>query len=98
MREPRDDLLVTLLAVWQRHGAGAAAHHAHLYPAFNNLPSCEAIDGHAGLACRTLRSELHESRGLNPEHRLAAGLLVVAKSVVGGLHHEYSISATPAIT
>jgi putative transposase len=29
-------------------------------------------------------------------HRLAAGALVLAKSVLGGLHHEYSIAATPA--
>jgi transposase InsO family protein len=29
-------------------------------------------------------------------HRLAAGLLVLAKSVLGGLHHEYSIAAPPA--
>ena len=29
-------------------------------------------------------------------HRLAAGTLVLAKSVLGGLHHEYSIAATPA--
>jgi hypothetical protein len=27
-------------------------------------------------------------------HRLAAGTLVLAKSVLGGLHHEYSIAAT----
>ena len=25
-------------------------------------------------------------------HRLAAGALVLAKSVLGGLHHEYSIA------
>ena len=30
-------------------------------------------------------------------HRMAAGVLVLAKSVLGGLHHEYSIAATPAI-
>ena len=35
--------------------------------------------------------QLTESR-----HRLAAGALVLAKSVLGGLHHEYSIAATPA--
>ena len=29
-------------------------------------------------------------------HRLAAGVLVLAKSVLGGLHHEYSIAVTPA--
>jgi transposase InsO family protein len=29
-------------------------------------------------------------------HRLPASALVVAKSVLGGLHHEYSIAATPA--
>jgi putative transposase len=30
-------------------------------------------------------------------HRLAAGVLVLSKSVLGGLHHEYSIAAMPAI-
>ena len=30
-------------------------------------------------------------------HRLAAGALVLAKSVLGGLHHEYSTATTPAI-
>ena len=29
-------------------------------------------------------------------HRLAAGVLVLAKSVLGGLHHEYSIATTSA--
>ena len=29
-------------------------------------------------------------------HRLAAGALVLAKSVLGGLHHEYSIATTSA--
>ena len=29
-------------------------------------------------------------------HRLAAGALVLAKSVLGGLHHEYSLAAAPA--
>ena len=29
-------------------------------------------------------------------HGLAAGVLVLAKSVLGGLHHEYSVAATPA--
>jgi putative transposase len=29
-------------------------------------------------------------------YRLAAGALVLAKSVLGGLHHEYSLVATPA--
>jgi hypothetical protein len=29
-------------------------------------------------------------------HRLAAGVLVLAKSVLGGLHHEYSLAAAPA--
>jgi putative transposase len=29
-------------------------------------------------------------------HRLAAGALVLAKSVVGGLHHEYSIATVSA--
>jgi transposase InsO family protein len=29
-------------------------------------------------------------------HRLPAGALVLAKSVLGGLHHEYSIAPTPA--
>ena len=28
-------------------------------------------------------------------HRLAAGALVLAKSVLGGLHHEYSLAAAP---
>jgi hypothetical protein len=27
---------------------------------------------------------------------LAAGVLVLAESVLGGLHHEYSIAVTPA--
>ncbi|WP_372525365.1 hypothetical protein [Piscinibacter sp.] len=30
-------------------------------------------------------------------HRLAAGALVLAKAVLGGLHHEYSIATTPAV-
>src|SRR5207247_798837 len=29
-------------------------------------------------------------------HRLAAGALVLAKSVLGGLHHEYSLGQMPA--
>jgi putative transposase len=29
-------------------------------------------------------------------HRLAAGTLVLVKSVLGGLHHEYSLAAGPA--
>jgi putative transposase len=29
-------------------------------------------------------------------HRLAAGVFVLAKSVLGGLHHEYSLAAIPA--
>ena len=29
-------------------------------------------------------------------HRLAAGALVLVKSVLGGLHHEYSLAAAPA--
>ena len=29
-------------------------------------------------------------------HRLAAGVLVLAKSVLGGLHHEYSIATLSA--
>jgi putative transposase len=29
-------------------------------------------------------------------HRLAAGVLVLAKSVLGGLHHEYSLAGAPA--
>ena len=40
---------------------------------------------------RSAQIQLSESR-----HRLAAGALVLAKSVLGGLHHEYSIAATPA--
>jgi hypothetical protein len=28
-------------------------------------------------------------------HRLAANVLVLAKSILGGLHHEYSLAATP---
>jgi transposase InsO family protein len=28
-------------------------------------------------------------------HRLAAGTLVLAKSILGGLHHEYSLAMTP---
>jgi putative transposase len=30
-------------------------------------------------------------------HRLAAGALVLAKTVLSGLHHEYSIATTPAV-
>jgi hypothetical protein len=30
------------------------------------------------------------------EHRLAAGALVLTKSVLGGLHHEYSLATAPA--
>jgi putative transposase len=33
---------------------------------------------------------------LENRHRLAAGTLVLAKSILGGLHHEYSLAATPA--
>ncbi|MDH3317637.1 MAG: integrase core domain-containing protein [Gammaproteobacteria bacterium] len=33
---------------------------------------------------------------LESRHRLAAGALVLAKSVLGGLHHEYSLATTPA--
>ncbi len=29
-------------------------------------------------------------------HRLAAGALVLAKSVLGSLHHEYSLAVAPA--
>ena len=29
-------------------------------------------------------------------HRLAAGMLVRVQSVLGGLHHEYSLQSTPA--
>jgi putative transposase len=29
-------------------------------------------------------------------HRLAAGAIVLAKSVLGGLHHEYSLATAPA--
>ena len=29
-------------------------------------------------------------------HRLAAGAVVLARSVLGGLHHEYSLAAVPA--
>ena len=31
-----------------------------------------------------------------PRHRLATGALVLAKSILGGLHHEYSLAAAPA--
>jgi transposase InsO family protein len=31
-------------------------------------------------------------------HRLAAGTLVLAKSILGGLHHEYSFAMTPMST
>ena len=31
-----------------------------------------------------------------PRHRLAPGALVLAKSILGGLHHEYSLAAAPA--
>ena len=31
-----------------------------------------------------------------PGHRLATGALVLAKSILGGLHHEYSLAAAPA--
>jgi hypothetical protein len=40
---------------------------------------------------RAARIPKSESR-----HRLAADVLVLAKSVLGGLHHEYSLSETPA--
>ena len=30
---------------------------------------------------------------LKSRHRLAAGALVLVKSVLGGLHHEYSVGA-----
>src|SRR5438876_11918883 len=35
-------------------------------------------------------------RKLEPRHRLGEGVVVVAKSVLGGLHHEYSIAPGPA--
>ena len=31
-----------------------------------------------------------------PRHRFATGALVFAKSILGGLHHEYSLAAAPA--
>jgi putative transposase len=31
-----------------------------------------------------------------PRHRLATGALVLAKSILGGLHHEYSLAVAPA--
>ena len=31
-----------------------------------------------------------------PRHCLATGALVLAKSILGGLHHEYSLAAAPA--
>jgi transposase InsO family protein len=31
-----------------------------------------------------------------PRHRLATGALVLAKSILGGLHHEYSLGVAPA--
>jgi transposase InsO family protein len=40
---------------------------------------------------RAARIPKSESR-----HRLGADVLVLAKSVLGGLHHEYSIAVTPA--
>ena len=41
--------------------------------------------------------EKHETT-LTPEprYRLATGALVLAKSILGGLHHEYSVGAAPA--
>jgi putative transposase len=33
---------------------------------------------------------------LESRHRLVAGALVLAKSILGGLHHEYSLAAAPA--
>jgi hypothetical protein len=33
---------------------------------------------------------------LESRHRVAAGTLVHSKSVLGGLHHEYSLAAAPA--
>jgi putative transposase len=30
---------------------------------------------------------------VEPRHRLAAGAVVLVKSVLGGLHHEYSVGA-----
>jgi putative transposase len=33
---------------------------------------------------------------LEIRHRLAADVLVLAKSILGGLHHEYSLAAAPA--
>jgi transposase InsO family protein len=40
--------------------------------------------------------ELGEVPRSESRHRLAAGALVLAKSVLGGLHHEYSLVAAPA--
>jgi hypothetical protein len=34
--------------------------------------------------------------GTIPRHRLPAGTLVLAKSVLGGLHHEYFLEAASA--
>jgi putative transposase len=33
---------------------------------------------------------------LQSRHQLAAGAIVLAKSVLGGLHHEYRIAVAPA--
>ena len=41
--------------------------------------------------------EKHETiQTPEPRHRLATGALVLAKSILGGLHHEYSLGAAPA--
>jgi putative transposase len=40
--------------------------------------------------------ELEKTPTSESRHRLAAGVLVLAKSVLGGLHHEYSIATANA--
>jgi transposase InsO family protein len=40
--------------------------------------------------------DLTRIRNSAPRHRLAAGARVLAKSVLGGLHHEYFLATVPA--
>jgi len=50
----------------------------------------------SGPACRVLRTLRVVLARPESRHRLAAGALVLAKSVLGGLHHEYSLAMPTA--
>jgi hypothetical protein len=39
--------------------------------------------------------EMAEIANSKTRHRLAAGVLVLTRSILGGLHHKYSLAKTP---